>query len=293
MKAIIFGINGQDGHYLNELLALNKIEVVGISPFIDNWIKGDVADFPFVEGLIKTHQPNYIFHFAANSTTQHSALFDNHKAISTGTLNILEGVKLHCPKAKVFLSGSAMQFKNVGLPIDEKTPFEANSAYSVARIHSVYAGRYYRDTLGLQVYVGYFFNHDSPLRTERHVNMKIAMAAKRIKNGNKETLELGNIDVQKEFNYAGDVVESILMLLNQDRIFEVIIGSGKAYSIKDWVEYCFKKINKNWQDYVEIRQDFKPEYKILVSNPQLIKTMGWQPKVDFNKLADLMMGATI
>ncbi len=289
MRALIFGINGQDGYYLSKLLKLNKVEVVGISPFDDGWIKGDVADFSFVETLIKTHQPEYIFHFAANSTTQHSALFDNHKAISTGTLNILECVKNYSPSSKVFLSGSAMQFKNEGLPIDEKTPFAASSPYSVARIQSVYAGRYYRDTFKLKVYVGYFFNHDSPLRTEHHINKKITSAVNRITNNSNEKLELGNIDVQKEFNFAGDIVEAVWMMINQSEIYEAVVGSGKTYSIKDWTEYCFKKIGKNWQDFVLMKQDFIPEYKILVSNPKLIKSIGWQPKVDFYQLADLMM----
>ena len=289
MKSIIFGANGQDGYYLNELLTLNKVKVVGISPFGGVWIKGDVADFSFVEDLIKTHQPEYIFHFAAVSSTNHSALFDNHNAISTGTLNILECVKNYSPKSKVFLSGSAMQFKNEGLPIDEKTPFAASSPYSVARIQSVYAGRYYRDTFGLQVYAGYFFNHDSPLRTEQHVNKKITAVVNRIANNSNEKLELGNIDVQKEFNYAGDIVEAVWMMINQSKIYEAVIGSGKTYSIKDWTEYCFKKINKNWQDFVFVKKDFIAEYKILVSNPKLVNSIGWQPKVDFYQLADMMM----
>jgi GDPmannose 4,6-dehydratase len=289
MKALIFGISGQDGYYQSKLLQTINIEVLGVSRSQDDWIKGDVADFAFVENLIKTHLPDYIFHFAANSTTHHSALFDNHKAISTGTLNILECVRLHCPTARVFLSGSAMQFKNEGVPIDEQTPFEANSPYSVARIQSVYAGRYYRSAFGLKVYVGYFFNHDSPLRSEKHVNQKIVSSVKRIANGSTKMLELGNIDVKKEFNYAGDVVEAVWTLINQDTIFEAIIGSGEAHSIQEWVEYCFKKINRNWEDYVIINHAFTPEYKILVSNPGLIRSLGWQPKVDFYKLVDIMM----
>jgi GDPmannose 4,6-dehydratase len=289
VNAIIFGISGQDGYFLSGLLQKRNIEVIGVSRSYGK-LRGDVADFVFVESVIKYQKPSYIFHFAANSTTRHDALFDNHNAISTGTLNILECVRLHCPAAKVFLSGSAMQFKNEGLPIDEKTPFAASSPYSVARIQSVYAGRYYRDTFGLQVYVGYFFNHDSPLSSEKHVNQKIVGSVKRIAMGSTENLELGNIDVKKEFNYAGDMVDAVWMLVNQDTVFEVVIGSGKAYSIKDWLEYCFKKINKNWQDFVEIKQNFVPEYKILVSNPELIKSIGWQPRVDFYQLADLMMG---
>jgi GDPmannose 4,6-dehydratase len=289
MKALIFGITGQDGYYLNELLTLNGIDVLGVSRINKNWANGNVADFAFVESLISAHQPDYIFHFAASSTTRHSGLFDNHDAICTGTLNILESVKLHCAKAKVFLSGSAMQFENKELPINENTPFEAKSPYSVARIQSTYAGRYYRQAFGINVYIGYLFNHDSPLRTEQHVNKKITATINRISNGSNENLELGNIEVQKEFNYAGDIVEAIWMLVNQGSLFEVVIGGGDAHSIKEWTEYCFSKINKKWNDFVELRKDFVPEYKILVSNPATIKSIGWQPKVDFYQLADMMM----
>ena len=168
MKAIIFGRNGQDGHYLAQLLAAHDVEVVGVSRSAGDWEIGDIADFELVERLLRVHQPAYVFHLAANSSTRHDALFDNHRAISTGTINVLECARRHVPTAKVFLSGSAMQFVNRGQPIDETTPFAASSAYSVARIHSVYAGRYYRERFGLPVYVGYFFNHDSPLRSERH-----------------------------------------------------------------------------------------------------------------------------
>lgn len=292
-NAIIFGINGQDGHYLNNLLANKGIEVIGVSTsnWDDTWKIGDVSDFMFVDELIKRYKPKYIFHFAANSTTSHVALFDNHNAISTGTINILESVKLHCETAKVFLSGSAMQFKNDGLPIDERTPFEAGSPYAVARIHSVYAGRYYRKIFGIEVYTGYFFNHDSPLRKERHVTKKITAAVNRIANGSSERLEIGNIDVQKEFNYAGDIVEAVWTLVNQREIFETVIGSGKAYSIENWTEYCFRKIDRDWRDFVSISPNFFPEYKILVSNPHLVKSIGWQPKVDFYQLADMMISS--
>jgi GDPmannose 4,6-dehydratase len=289
MKALIFGITGQDGYYLSSLLNSEKVNVIGVSHSDQTWISGDVAEYSFVESLVQTHQPDYIFHFAANSTTRHSAAFENHQAISTGSLNILESVKLHCPKARVFLSGSAMQFENRGAPIDENTPFEASSSYSVSRIQSVYAGRYYRRAFGLSVYVGYFFNHDSPLRTERHVNKKITAAARRIANGSAETLELGNIDVRKEFNFAGDIVDAVWMLVNQNEVFEAVVGSGQPYSIREWLEYCFKKINADWQEHVVLKHDFLPEYQLLVSNPQLIRSIGWKPKVDFCQLAGMMM----
>ena len=288
MKVLIFGSNGQDGKFLASLLERQNIEVITVSRS-NSQIIGSVSDFGLVSYNIKIHQPNYIFHFAANSTTKHAALFDNHDAISTGTVNILESVRLHSPYSKVFLSGSAMQFKNVGIPIHEQTPFDASSVYAVARIHSVYAGRYYRSMFGLLVYVGYFFNHDSPLRSENHINQKIVSAVKRISKGSQEKLELGNINVFKEFNYAGDIVEAVWKLINQDKIFEAVIGSGKAHSIQKWLEYCFKAVDKDWKDFLVIKKDFLPEYETLVSNPQLIQSIGWKPKVDFYKLADIMM----
>jgi GDPmannose 4,6-dehydratase len=288
MRAVIFGVGGQDGFYLSNLLKLKQIEVIGISRK-GEYINGSVADYRFVETIIQQNQPDYIFHLAANSTTRHFALFENHETISTGTLNILEAVRLHSPHSKIFLSGSAMQFKNEGRPINEETAFEASSAYSVARIQSVYAGRYYREKFGMKIYVGYFFNHDSPLRTEHHVNQKIVKAVQRINTGSKERLELGNIDVQKEFGFAGDSVAAIWTLINQDLVFEAVIGTGNAYSIRDWVVQCFEKAGLNWNDHVLVKEDFIPEYKILVSNPDLIKSLGWQPEVGLKQLAELMM----
>ncbi len=290
MKALIFGSNGQDGIFLSNLLERKNIEVIGISRS-NAPIVGSVADFALVESVIKSQLPDFIFHFAANSTTQHAALFDNHSTISTGTLNILEAVRLHSPQTKVFLSGSALQFKNDGVPIDEQTAFEASSAYSVSRMHSIYAARYYRSAFAMKVYVGYFFNHDSELRSEKHVNQKIVATVKRISNGSDEKLEIGNIDVLKEFNYAGDVVQAVWSLVDQNQIFEAVIGCGEAHSIKEWAEYCFNKVNMNWKDHLVIKQGFIPEYKILVSNPKLIRQIGWQPLLGFYELADIMMEA--
>lgn len=289
MKAIIFGANGQDGYYLTQLLLGKKVNVIGVDREGKSGVRGDIGDAKFVESLIKKNKPDYVFHFAAISSTKHSFLFENNTAIGTGTLNLLESVKNHCKSCKVFLSGSALQFKNNGLPINEKTPFDAKSAYAVARIQSVYAGRYYREIFGLKVYVGYFFNHDSPIRSEAHVSQHIIQAIKRISKGSIEKSEIGDVSVKKEFNFAGDIVEAVWLLINQDKVFEAVIGSGKAYSIKDWVKYCFKKINKNWKDYVVVNKDFISEYKTLVSDPKLIKSLGWEPKVDFFQLADMMM----
>jgi GDPmannose 4,6-dehydratase len=289
VKAIIFGVTGQDGLYLKSLLLSKGIEVIGVARTSGDVI-GDISDFEFVQSLVKDTCPHYLFHFAANSTTRHSAIFENHNVISTGTINVLEAVRLHSPKTRVFLSGSAMQFQNDGEPISESTPFEGSSPYSVARIQSVYMARYYQKRFFLKVYVGYFFNHDSCFRTENHVNQKIAAAARRIKEGSMERLQLGNIQVKKEFNFAGDIVEAVWAIVNQEKIFELIIGSGVSYTIQEWLECCFGKIGKDWRSYVDIIEEYIPEYNILVSDPKILKNLGWRPKVCFEALVEKMVG---
>lgn len=243
MKAIIFGVNGQDGFYLRQLLTEKGIEVIGIGRKTD---KGgtDITSYNEVSDLIKKEQPSYVFHLAANSTTRHDALFDNHAVISSGTLNILEAVKNFSPDAKVFISGSGLQFRNENKPISETDAFEARDAYSVSRIHSVYASRYFRKQ-GLKVYVGYFYNHDSPRRSERHVAKKISAAVKRIGEGSIEKLEIGDASVVKEWGFAGDIVNGIWLLVSQDNIFEANISTGQGYSIAEWIKECFAVIGKD------------------------------------------------
>src|SRR5688500_8247226 len=217
MTTIIFGANGQDGWYLQRLLEDKKHKVIGVSRS-GNFDKTDITDYSEVANLIATHKPDYIFHLAANSTTKHDAVFENHLTIATVTLNILEAVKNIHPSSKVFISGSGLQFVNNDKPIKETDPFEARDAYSVARIHSVYAARYYR-SLGLKIYVGYFFNHDSPRRSERHMAKKIAAAVQRISKGSIEKIEIGDLSVIKEWTFAGDVVEALWLFMNQETFY--------------------------------------------------------------------------
>lgn len=287
MKALIFGANGQDGYYLRALLQEQGLAVIGASRSGD-WVHADVASFGAVESLIEQHKPHFVFHLAANSTTRHSALFENHATICTGTLNILEAVKNHCPTSKVFLSGSGVQFRNQGIPISENDAFDANSSYSLARIHSAYAARYYR-ALGLKVYIGYFFHHDSPRRKEHHVSQMIASAARRIKAGSDEIIELGDVTVQKEWTFAGDVVNGLWTLVQQEDVFEATLGSGLAYSIEEWLERCFALIGKNWRNHVKLRVGFTPEYSRLVCDPSTLHSLGWTPTVSFNDLARMMV----
>ena len=158
----------------------------------------------------------------------------------------------------------------------------------MCRIASAYAARYFR-TLGLKVYVGYLFNHDSPLRTEKHITKKIAEAAKRIANGSSERLEIGDISVIKEYGFAGDIVKGIWTLVNQDKIFEANISTGKGYSIEKWLDECFSIINMKWEDHVIIKKDFVAEFRQLVSDPSMIFSLGWKPETSFKQLAKMMM----
>lgn len=293
MNAVIFGSSGQDAYYLQSLLKQKQIQSVGVSRSPGPWVQGNITDFGFVSSLISSLRPEFIFHLAANSTTSHEALFDNHEAISTGTLNILENARLHSPCAKIFLSGSAVQFENTGDPINEQTPFSPLSPYAVSRIHATYAGRYYRKAFGLRVYTGFFFNHDSPMRSERHINQKIAATALRISKGSKEKLAIGNVNVEKEFNFAGDIIQAVWLLMSQEQVHEAVIGSGTVYSIAQWLECCFRKVGLPWQEYVTLTPGYQPEYTRLMSDPTVLKNLGWEPKVNFSQLADLMMSEAL
>ncbi len=287
MKAIIFGANGQDGFYLSKLLEEKGIAVIGVSRS-GNFLKTNIASFTEVAELIKTTAPDFVFHLAANSTTRHDAIFENHETISTGTFNILEAVRLHSPHSKVFISGSGLQFENKNLPIKETDAFEARDAYSVSRIQSVYAARYFR-MLGVKVYVGYFFNHDSPRRSERHMAQKIASAAVRIANGSKEILEIGDMSVIKEWTFAGDVVEGIWLLINQEDILEANISSGLGYSILEWVKECFLNVGRDYNLNVKTLKEYNSPYKQLVSDASKIKSLGFSPRLSFQEMSKLII----
>jgi GDPmannose 4,6-dehydratase len=288
MVVIIFGVSGQDGYYLQAYLKSLGYNVLGISRSKGDII-GNVADEKFVKNVIIEYKPNYIFHFAANSTTNHYAINENNATISGGSINILESVRLYSPLTKVFLTGSAMQFKNENVPIDESTEFSSSSPYAISRVQSVMLARYFRSKYNLKIYVGYLFNHDSPLRKSDHINQKIVETVLRIKNGSSEKLLIGNLGVKKEFSFAGDIVKAIWLMVNQEVHFEVVIGSGISYSIQQWVEYCFDQMGLNWRLFVEEQYDYKSEYKELVSNPLLINQLGWEPTMNFHQLANLML----
>jgi len=290
MKALIFGVNGQDGYYLSESCRRRGIEVVGISRSGsgENHIRVDISSYEQVKALMEYHVPDFVFHLAAHSTTHHSALLENHHTICTGTMNLLESALKYSPRTKVFITGSGLQFVNTGCAISEKDPFQATSSYALSRIQSVYAARYFR-SLGLQVYVGYLFHHESPRRKPHHVSQKIVRAVREIVAGRLDILEMGDISVRKEWTFAGDVVEGILTLVSQDDVYEAVIGSGVPYSIQNWLELCFEFVGLDWQKYVVFQEGFKAEYACLFCNPATINSLHWSPSVDLPSLVNLMM----
>jgi len=282
-KAIIFGAKGQDGLFLSKLCKSKGIECLSLG------IKdGDIRKYSTVSSIIKSQHPDYIFNLAAKSSARHELVFENHEIISSGALNILESVKKYSPSTKVFIAGSGLQFKNNELPITEDTEFEARDPYSVSRIQSVYASRYYR-SMGLKVYIGYLFNHDSEYRSLNCLTQNVVQFVKKLNQGKFGELTIGNISVEKEWGYAGDIVNGILELVEQDDFYEAIIGTGKSYSIKNWLEICFEQVGYNWKEFVNIESLYTPEYARLVSNPSKIMSLGWSPKVDINELASIMI----
>ncbi len=289
MKILIFGANSQDGHYLTAAYRKRGDVVLGVSRSGD-WQRGSVDSFELVESLIRDNRPEIVIHIAAWSTTRHEALFENHATIGAGVMNVLEAVKRWTPKCKVFITGSGLQFINKGNPISEHDQFDHSSAYTAVRNYSVFLARYYR-SMGINAYVGYLFHHESPLRKPHHVSQMIVQAVRNIASGSREVITLGDITVTKEWTFAGDVAEGIVTLLDQEDIFETVIGSGMAYSIENWLECCFTLIGRDWHEHVLCHKEFVPEYETLVSDPSTMTSLGWKPKVGMTDLARMMLDA--
>jgi GDPmannose 4,6-dehydratase len=281
---IIFGISGQDGFYLKRLCESKGFEVIGISRSAGDWVQGSVTDKELVSDLIKKHQPYCVFHFAANSSTRHDIIYENNETICKGNIHILEAVHQYSRQSKVFLSGSGLQFVNKGIPVKETDEFFAGSPYAAQRIYTTYLARYYR-TLGVQAYLGYFFHHDSPLRADRHLNIKIINAALGIKAGRKEFIELGNVNVVKEYNHAADMMNAVWLLIGQDQVYETVIGTGKGYRIQDWIDVCSMLTGVSLNDYIIINEGFKAEFDLLTADPSTIYKLGWEPRYDIYQLA--------
>ena len=274
--AIIFGISGQDGLYLKKILLNENIKVYGTtSKKKSKYDYVNLNDFEEVNSYIKKVSPDYIFCFSAVSKTSHEVIFQNQNIICNGTLNILESIKINFKKCKIFIPGSALQFKLNNESISEKTEFYANNPYSISRIYTYNLSKYYREKYNLKIYYGFLFHHDSPFNKNESLTMQIIKSVKDFKKKNIFNLNIKNLNYTKEFNHAYDITMAIWSFVNQNKYFEMVIGSGNVISIKDFIFNVFNvfkikpKSKFNLGNYGE---------KIIVkSDPQLLRSIGWKP----------------
>lgn len=291
--AVIFGGGGQDGGFLNSLL-LSLGYRVNIFTHRGGEIGPplDVSEFDRVEVIIQKYRPAIIFHLAAKSSTSHEFVVENHQAIVDGALAVIEAVDRHIPNSKVFLASSALVFKNEGCPIREENELVTDTAYAMARVEALHIARYYRHR-GRKVYVGFLFNHESPMRPTNSVVRNIARGVVDIHLGVKKSLSIGNVNVVKEWMWAGDAVAAMFLLVNQDDVFEVCIGDGIGKSVRDYAVACCDIVGLSLDDYLIEIPGYEAEYATLVSDPRKIRLLGWRPEVNLENLAKRMVETEI
>jgi GDPmannose 4,6-dehydratase len=246
---------------------------------------GNISDPRIVAYAIIKTEPDIIINLAARSAIDYKYINEHYDTIVKGNLNVLQNAFAYNQGVKVFVTGSGLQFKNEGKPISANDPFEARDAYSAARIATVYQSRFFR-TMGMKVYVGYLFHHESIFRNQNCISQRILEAAI---EGTK--IKIGDINVKKEWTFAGDVAKGILALIQQDKVFEATIGTGVAHPISEWLELCFKRFGLNWENYIEPIPNYTPDFKILVSDPTIMNSIGWSCKSDLQNLLNHMMSS--
>jgi GDPmannose 4,6-dehydratase len=282
---IIFGGGGQDGYFLKKLLISINYKVIIFSHA--DGVCGpslDVGNFKKVEKIIKKYSPETIFHLAAKSSTRHEFILENQNAIVQGTLAILENVERYLPKTKVFIASSALIFKNNNNPINEQNELEIKNAYTLARVEALQITRYYRSR-GLKVYTGFLFNHESPLRHKSSIVREIARGVVDIYLGLEKSFNIENIDIVKEWMWAGDAAEAILKLVGQDRVFEVCIGDGIGISVREYISKCLEILEISHKKNSIKNLNYNQEYSKFISDPKKIKSLDWSPKFDVIYLA--------
>ena len=317
-KTLITGITGQDGSYLAEFLLSKGYEVHGIirraSTFntsrIDHIYKdphlrgiklhlhyGDLSDSSQLTNLIYNIKPDEVYHLGAQSHVRVS--FDmpiytvNTDAI--GTLRLLEAIRTCDKPAKFYQASSSEMYGKVAeIPQTEKTPFHPRSPYGCAKVYSFWQTVNYREAYGLFACNGILFNHESPRRGETFVTRKITRAATRIKLGLQDKLYLGNLDAKRDWGFAGDYVEAMWLMLQQDKPDDYVIATGECHSVREFVEEVFGYLDLDWQKYVEIDpRYFRPsEVDYLQGDASKAKKiLNWKPKVTFQELARMMTDA--
>jgi GDPmannose 4,6-dehydratase len=317
-KALVTGITGQDGSYLTEFLLEKGYEVHGIirrsSSFNTERIHrlyrdphdpearlflhyGDLLDSMGLREILSRVGAEEVYNLGAQSHVRVS--FDQPvytvQTDALGTVCLLEAIRdTRIPVKFYQASSSEMYGKAVETPQTESTPFHPRSPYACAKVFSFWQTVNYRESYGMFACNGILFNHESPRRGETFVTRKITRAATRIKLGLQEKVYLGNLQAKRDWGFAGDYVQAMWMMLQQEQPDDYVIATGHAHSVQEFVEEVFGLLQLDWRRHVETDpRYFRPaEVDMLLGNPaKARRALGWQPRVTFKELAKLMTDA--
>ncbi len=315
-KALITGITGQDGYHLSELLNNKGYEVYGLirgqqnpklvrveqeQPYI-KLIEGDLTDQSSLVRSIEVSEPDEIYNLAAVSHVGYS--FRNPiltaEVTGKGVLNLLEAIRVtgYANKVRFYQASTSEMFGGLdynrpGKGYDENALFHPRSPYGVAKLYGHWITKNYRESYGMHASCGILFNHEGPRRGIEFVTRKISNAVARIHLGLQDHIELGNLDSKRDWGYAGDYVEGMWLMLQQEKPDDYVLATGETHSIQDYLELAFKEVGiENWHLYVKQNPKFlRPaEVDILLGNPEKAeKILGWKRKVDFEDLVSMMV----
>lgn len=312
-RALITGITGQDGSYLAELLLAKGYKVFGltrrssseITGRIDHLLgkvellPGDLLDQPSLMTAMEEAKPDEVYNLAAQSFVQTSwnqpVLTSEFTAM--GVTKMLEAVRKVAPKAKFYQASSSEMFGKVqAVPQIESTPFYPRSPYGVAKLYGHWITVNYRESYGMHASSGILFNHESPRRGIEFVTRKITYNVARIRHGLANELRLGNLDAKRDWGFAGDYVEAMWMMMQQDQPDDYVIATNQTHTVQEFVELAFERADLDWKKYVKLDEKFmRPaEVDLLIGNPEKAKkVLGWEPKTSFKELVHMMVDADL
>ena len=311
--ALITGITGQDGSYLAELLLSKGYKVIGVArrsstPSFERIehlledmivVQGDLHDQGSLLNLLAEHRPAEVYNLAAQSFVPTSwdqpALTGEVTAL--GVTRLLEAIRFVDPKIKFYQASSSEMFGKVReVPQKETTPFYPRSPYGVSKVYGHWITVNYRESFNLFAVSGILFNHESPRRGLEFVTRKISDGVARIKLGLAQELRLGNLDSRRDWGYAGDYVEAMWKMLQQERSEEYVIGTGETHSVREFCEIAFGHVDLDYQEFViQDERFYRPaEVDLLISDPTKARSaLGWEPTVSFKDLVTMMVDADL